>query len=172
MASSGVADDPSLWTKENVLEWVRASLSTDPPVAEEVINKTVDAFSSNEVDGASLGRIPSVGPSIWTELIQPAGIRHRLMTAWSAKISATGLDKGKKREASQSDDDAADSTTRDASKVRKRARTVDVDDNNNESVERRKRPRPPIHSASDVPEKIRALREAIGKAALTEDILK
>eukprot|EP01137_Pigoraptor_chileana_P021260 Opistho-2@84731 len=152
----------------------RMVLTKPPTVASNLIDKMASSVTENNIDGPALCDLKD---NEWDVMSTSRGVQIRLRSEFNTLRSnqsapaIQGLDKGKKREASQSDDDAADSTTRYASEVRKRARSVDVDDNNNESVERRKRPRPPIHSAPDVPEKIRALREAIGKAALTEDIL-
>eukprot|EP01137_Pigoraptor_chileana_P024198 Opistho-2@91743 len=166
--------DAKLWTADVVGNWARSTL-TELNCPSDTCEEISGRFVTFGFNGAVLASLTIEQWELLVPGVKLTGFRLALFNAWNLVLSQTshdGLDKGKKRDASRSDDDAADSTTRDASEVRKRARSVDVDDNNNESVERRKRPRPPIHSASDVPEKIRALREAIGKAALTEDILK
>eukprot|EP01137_Pigoraptor_chileana_P012986 Opistho-2@65948 len=133
-AAVGGREDPRRWTSQMVSEWARETIRRECEYSNEDIDKIIlDLHASGKCTGAVL----SVAKDIhWEKMVPHFPARVVLQADWEALLQRTrsGLDKGKKRDASRSDDDAADSTTRDASEVRKRARSVYVDDNNNESV--------------------------------------
>eukprot|EP01137_Pigoraptor_chileana_P024202 Opistho-2@91748 len=128
--------DAKLWTADVVGNWARSTL-TELNCPSDTCEEISGRFVTFGFNGAVLASLTIEQWELLVPGVKLTGFRLALFNAWNLVLSQTshdGLDKGKKRDASRSDDDAADSTTRDASEVRKRARSLNIDDDSNEVV--------------------------------------